>query len=181
MTPAEAAAPRYDGFTIVLHWTTAALVVLLWLGAQIIDVFPSGAPRIGARSFHIGLGVMLAGVLVIRLLWRLTFGRGLVPGDPGLLGLVAKWTHWLLYVLLAVVVLGGLLNVWVRGDSFFGLFTVPALSSGDRWLRRLVGGVHELAANAILLVAGLHTLAALVHHFILRDTTLQRMLRSPRG
>jgi len=181
MTPTEPAAPRYDGFTIALHWTTASLVVLLWLGAQIIDVFPRGALRTGARSFHIGLGVLLGGVLVIRLLWRLTFGRSLVPEDPGLLGRVARWVHQLLYVLLAILVLGGLLNVWVRGDSFFGMFVVPALSPDDRWLRRLVGGVHELAANAILLVAGLHALAALGHHFVLRDTTLRRMLRRPRG
>jgi len=181
MTPTEPGAPRYDGFTIVLHWATAALVVVLWLCAQIIDVFPSGPPRIAARSSHISLGVVLAGVLVIRLLWRLTFGRSLVPGDPGLLGRLATWVHWLLYVLLAVLVLGGLLNVWVRGDSFFGLFAVPALSPGDRWLRRLVGGVHELAANAFLILFGLHTLAALVHHFILRDATLQRMLHGPRG
>ena len=41
---------------------------------------------------------------------------------------------------------------------------------------RLIHGWHELAANAILIVAGLHAAAALFHHYILRDATLRRML-----
>ena len=41
---------------------------------------------------------------------------------------------------------------------------------------RLIHGWHALAANAILIVAGLHAAAALFHHFILRDATLRRML-----
>jgi cytochrome b561 len=40
----------------------------------------------------------------------------------------------------------------------------------------LIGGWHALAANAILVVAGVHAAAALFHHYILRDPTLRRML-----
>ena len=43
-------------------------------------------------------------------------------------------------------------------------------------LRHLVGDWHALAANAILIVAGVHGAAALFHHFVLRDATLRRML-----
>jgi cytochrome b561 len=36
--------------------------------------------------------------------------------------------------------------------------------------------VHELLANALLILAGLHACAALIHHYVFRDRTLVRML-----
>ena len=64
----------------------------------------------------------------------------------------------------------------MRGDSIFGLFSVPSIAPGDRALRRLVGGWHETAANLVLILAGLHAAAALFHHWALRDGVLRRML-----
>jgi len=43
-------------------------------------------------------------------------------------------------------------------------------------LIHLVGSWHVLAANMVLIVASVHAAAALLHHYILRDETLQRML-----
>ena len=53
---------------------------------------------------------------------------------------------------------------------------IPAYDPGNRSLTRLVHGWHALAANTVLIAAGLHAAAALFHHFILRDATLRRML-----
>lgn len=172
---------RYDRVSIALHWSTAVLVVFLWIMAQIIDLFPSGPPRVGARSVHIVVGVILAVLLAARLLWRLTSGHHPEPVDPGLMGRVATLTHGLIYALLALVILAGLTNVWVRGDSVFGLFRLPGLGPESRWLRGLVGDVHALAANGILILAGLHAAAGLFHHFMLRDDTLRRMWPAQRG
>jgi cytochrome b561 len=36
--------------------------------------------------------------------------------------------------------------------------------------------VHEILANALVMLAGLHAAAALIHHWVLRDRTLTRML-----
>src|SRR6185437_8828913 len=41
---------RYDRLSILLHWITAVLVVILWTLGQTIDFFPKGAARIDARS-----------------------------------------------------------------------------------------------------------------------------------
>ena len=59
MQPVNTSATRYDITTIIFHWATAILVVEQWLGAQIIDWFPRGAPRVDARSVHITGGVLL--------------------------------------------------------------------------------------------------------------------------
>jgi cytochrome b561 len=174
--PAETQGLRYEPTTIALHWISALLVVVLWTIGQTVDVFPNGPLRIDYRSVHIVLGVALGAVLLARLGWRLTRRETLPPLDHGVLLAIARVTHWLLYALLIVAVGFGIANVWVRGDSIFNLFRIPAYDPGNRALMHLIGDRHALAANAVLIVAGVHAAAALFHHYILRDATLRRML-----
>jgi len=174
--PAETQGLRHDPTTIALHWLTAVLVIVLWTIGQTVDFAPNGPLRIDYRSLHIVCGVVLGLVLMARLIWRLTRRQGLPPIDRGLLLVIARITHWLLYGLLLVTVGLGIAYLWVRGDSLFNVFTVPALDPGNRTLVKQVGGWHALAANTVLIVAGAHAAAALFHHFLLRDATLKRML-----
>jgi cytochrome b561 len=174
--PAATQGLRHAPTTIVLHWLTAALVVLLWTIGQTVDFAPRGPLRVDYRSLHMTLGVTLGVVLIMRLVWRATRGGMLPALDRGLLLMIARATHWLLYALMLVTVALGVANVWVGGYSIFNLVHVPQLVPGDRALVHQVGGRHALAANAVLIVAGLHSAAALFHHFVLRDATLRRML-----
>jgi cytochrome b561 len=166
---------RYDHTSILLHWVTAVLVVLLWVIAQLIDDFPKGAGRVPPRSVHITLGVILLLVLLARMVWRSGSGRRLPIAYPGWVGYLGKTVHYLLYALLAAVLLLGIANVWVRGDSYFGLFTVPKFDPSNTELKETVENLHETLANALLIVAGAHAAAALVHHFVLRNGVLRRM------
>jgi cytochrome b561 len=168
--------PRHTRTVIALHWLTAGLVAALWIIGQTVDFAPRGALRVDYRSIHIGLGVALAVVLGVRLVWRGTRGGMLPPLDRGLLRLVAQVMHGLLYALLICVVVLGIANASVRGDSLFNLFAIPSFAPGDRGLRRAIGGYHALAANGLLILASLHAAAGLFHHFVLRDATLRRML-----
>jgi len=174
--PAETQGLRHDPTTIALHWISAALVVLLWTIGQTIDVVPNGPLRVDYRSLHITLGVVLGVVLLARLAWRMTRHAGPPPIVHGAMLLIARTTHWLLYVLLVLTVGIGLVYLWMRGDVIFNEFRIPAYDPGNRALMHQVGGWHALAANAILIVAGLHAAAGLFHHYVLRDATLQRML-----
>jgi cytochrome b561 len=171
-----AAAARYDRTTIVLHWVTAVLVVVLWLSAQVIDVFPRGAPRNNMRSVHMLLGVTLGAVLVWRVGWRLLAGARLPAVGHPLLARVASATHIVLYALLVAEVVFGLCNAWVRGDSVFNLFSIPSFAPGDRALAKQINGVHDWVANTILIVAALHAVGGLVHHYVWKDEVLRRML-----
>ncbi len=169
-------APRYDGVSILLHWLTAGLVVILWTLGQSIDFFPKGAPKIDARSIHITLGAALAIVLLVRVLWRASAGRRLPAADSGWLGVTAKVMHYGLYVLVATTVVLGILNAWQRGDVLFNVYTIPQLVPGDRALRAALGELHGDCADVVLILAGLHGAAALAHHYLLRDRVLRRML-----
>ncbi|HEY0341827.1 MAG TPA: cytochrome b/b6 domain-containing protein [Steroidobacteraceae bacterium] len=170
---------RYDRTSILLHWVTATLVVALWLIAHWIDDFPRGTPRITVRSIHILLGVILLTVVLARMIWRLKWGHRLPPASQGPAGYLAKTVHYALYALLLAVLFLGVANVWVRGDNFFGLFSVPKFSP-DQELRHNVEDLHETVANLVLIVAGLHALAALAHHYFIRDGVLRRMLPQSR-
>ncbi|TLU70607.1 hypothetical protein FE263_21210 [Lichenicoccus roseus] len=108
MQPVSRSAHRYDSTTIALHWVTAVLVAAQWLGAQVIDWFPRGPLRVDMRSVHICLGLLLAILLACRLTWRATRGRRLPAAGRGLLHGVARATHWLLYGLMAAMLVVGM-------------------------------------------------------------------------
>jgi cytochrome b561 len=82
----------------------------------------------------------------------------------------------MLYLLLVAAVLLGITNVWVRGDSIWNVFTIPSFAPGDRALRRQINGYHQVVANTLLVIAGLHALAALAHHYVWKDRVLRRIL-----
>jgi cytochrome b561 len=86
--------------------------------------------------------------------------------------------HVLLYALLVVTPLVGIYLAFLRGNevTFFGLFTIPAPIAVDREAARPVQEVHEVLANGLVILAMLHAVAALAHHFVLKDDVLRRML-----
>ena len=168
-------ATRYDPVTIAFHWGVAMLVALQWAGAQTIDWFPRGPLRTDARSVHIVLGLAFGALLVGRIIWRATSGRRLPAADQGALHVVAKATHWGLYALLAAMLAVGLVLEWARGDSIFGLFSIPALRPGDTALPHTLQDIHGLIAWAIIGLAGLHAGGALVHRYLWHDGVLARM------
>lgn len=168
-------AARYDSTTIWLHWITALLVLVLWCLGETMDWFPRGDARIVARSVHVLLGTTLALILCWRIVWRIKHGRRLPTAEYGRLQVLAKLIHFALYVLIAATVLIGLTYTWVRGDNIFNLFRIPALHTGIGGLRSQLGYLHELAANAVLILAGAHAVAGLWHYFVRRDQVMWRM------
>lgn len=170
-----APAPRYDALTIRLHWVTAGLVVALWLLGQTIDWFPRGAPRVFARSAHITLGAVLACVLVYRIWWRVSGGVHLAAAGSGSLRVLTKSMHLALYACMLAAVFLGIANTWVRGDNLFYLFKIPAFDPNNKALREAIEDYHSDAANLLLIMAGLHALAGLLHHYVLKEAVLGRM------
>ena len=178
---AEEPRSRYDRPTIALHWTVAVMVALLWGLGQLTGAF--GQPWNGIiLSTHVVIGVLLVLVLAVRVGWRLTRGRHLAETGPRLMQLLAITVHYVLYILVAVALVLGLFAEWVRGDSIFGLFALPApttlgpLGDNTRDFRHQLIGIHGLVANWILILAAMHAAAALFHQYILRDGLLGRML-----
>ena len=170
----------YGPMQKTLHWVVFALVVLLYGITYGEEFFPRGDPgRAWIWWLHISFGLLLAAVIIIRILTRMRLGSpasvsSVTPVEEN----VARVTHFLLYALLVAVVTIGIVLTFYRDNplSFFGLFTIPSPIAPDRETARTIQGLHELGANALMILAGLHALAALWHHYVRRDDVLERML-----
>lgn len=163
----------YDRTTIRFHWTTAALVVALWLIGQTADWFPRGPLRGAAWSTHFTLGALLLLLYVARIAWRASGGRRLPGiGSPGMVKLAAAG-QGLIYLGLAVVMAIGIVNLYAKGASVWGLVHFPKIA--DKALGHNIGVAHEWTANLLLLLAAGHAAVALVHHYVWRDEALARM------
>jgi cytochrome b561 len=166
---------RYDSTTIWLHWLTVALVAILWILGQVTNWLPSGPFRLSVWSTHVVLGVTLAVVLAMRILWRARFGSALPAVDAGVLHWLAKGTHYALYLLLLAVVILGIANTSYMGFDLYGVLTMPRFGNGDPATEGSIDTMHEWAANLLVLTAFFHAAAALGHQYIWRDRLLQRM------
>lgn len=175
---------RYGAVPQALHWLTVIFVVAGWLLGQFIDDFPKGAPHATALWTHITLGQLVVVMLVVRLAWRIVnpppaaeptrFGR--------LIEIVSKSSHAALYLLLLAVPIVGTI-VQLRGGHdlpILGFWHVASPWPADRARAESVLEVHEVLANALLILAAIHAGAALMHHYALGDRTVVRMLPARR-
>ncbi|RRH93520.1 cytochrome b [Mesorhizobium tamadayense] len=174
------ASATYTSAQKFLHWALFALVILLYALTYGEDLLPRGDPAVDAIwRLHISFGLLLAAFVFWRVVLRGMRGAPRLPAEmPAPERAAAKVGHFILYALLIAIPVLGILLAWFRGDalSFFGLFTVPAPFAPDRATARTIRELHSLCANGILIVAGIHALAALYHHFIRRDGVMARML-----
>lgn len=170
---------RYDRLTRTFHWLTAAVVIFLFASAHIWENLEKGTPlRKGLQSVHISLGIAMAVLIAARIIWRLTGGNRPKADSPPMLNLLAKMAHGCLYLLLLAQIVLGFLFRWAQGEpfNFFGFFPIPAPFVIDHAWRGTLGGLHNNVAWTIILLAGLHAVAALWHHSVMGDNTLRRML-----
>jgi cytochrome b561 len=169
---------RYDRLTISLHWLTAVLVVALFAAAYIWNSLPPGTPmRKSLQALHISLGLLFTAVFIVRLFWRSSRGRHL-SAKAGIMGMLSRGMHWLLYALLVAQMALGFLLRWAQGEpfQFFGLFSMPMLLAPDKPLSKVYEMLHNDAAWIIIVLAAAHAVAALAHHYVLRDNVLRRMI-----
>lgn len=177
---AGATRSRYDGISIALHWTTVALVICLFALGELWGYFQRPL-RHDLVVVHMSLGILLGLAVVARIVWRLMPGHRVEAAGNGLTDRLAQMVHWLLYVLLVGQALFGWYVRWSEGEamSFFGLLIPSPLTPVSRDTHHTIQELHGWAGWAIVIVALGHAAAALYHHFVLRDSVLERML--PRG
>lgn len=171
---------RYGLVHASLHWLVAVTVFGMFglgyymMGLGYYDAWYRTAPHI-----HRSVGVLLFLVLSLRLVWRLLDRRptALASHRP-LERLAAHGAHGLLYLLMFAAMISGYLISTADGSSVrvFDWFEVPSVTGRVRNMEDVAGEVHFWVTWALVILAGLHGLAALKHHLIDRDDTLRRML-----
>jgi cytochrome b561 len=152
----------YSGLQIALHWAVAVGVVFNYIVSdgmeQAFDTMTEGGAATGLVSvLHVWVGVAVLAMVSLRILLRLTRGAPANP-ETGLMALAASLGHFTLYLLMFLVPLGGAITWFLQYDP--------------------TGELHQISANLLLIVAGLHALIALYHHYVKKDGLLMRMMRA---
>lgn len=170
---------RYHGLSIGVHWLTAVLLVAVYALIELRGIYPKGtAAHDLMKTWHFMLGLTVFGIVFLRLALRLMFpAPPIQPPLPVWQHCLAALMHLLLYgFLLAMPVLGWLtLSAQGKVIPFFGL-ELPALIGADKALGHSLEEIHETIGTLGYYLIGLHTAAALFHHYVTRDDTLRRML-----
>jgi cytochrome b561 len=174
LASASRQAEHYDPASIFLHWAMALLIALNWLLGQTRPFFPAGSPRASVLSTHMLIGMSIGVLLLARIVWRAGPGRRL-PAERGVLGLVGKAMHLALYAAIALTVLAGLCHALVHGVRLYGTEAVPRIALVTHGPLALLAHLHGTLADLVGLLAALHALAAVAHHFVLGDGILLRM------
>jgi cytochrome b561 len=161
---------------VMLHWLT---VLCLFLAAAVIlaRTQVDGRPlRHGLLDVHRHLGLCVLLLFVLRIASRLRSGRLTGTAPSRWMRAAAALTHAALYAsLLALPLLGWMLSdAQDRPVRFLGL-ALPRLVQPDFDLADQLQAWHREAAWVLLALVLLHLLAALWHHFVLRDAVLRGM------
>jgi cytochrome b561 len=155
--------------------------------ASIADDLPLGMKKLAMLARHKSVGITILGLVVLRLLWR---WMNPTPALPDTLKpyerVLANLTHAGLYVVLFAMPLSGWIMSSARGFpvSWFGFIQLPDLVGKNKAVYDAMVETHETLAWVLCAIVALHVLAALKHHFWLKDHVLKRMLpftKTPEG
>jgi cytochrome b561 len=175
---------RYNNPAIALHWLMAWLVIATYFIGLGMGEMPVGPDRIKMVGWHKWLGVTIAYVWVVRVIWRATHRAPPQPvGTPTWQIGVSHLVHLLLYILMIAIPLTGWLMSSAKGftTNYFGLFDLPNLLEKDKALAESLKDVHGFLANSLMALVGLHIAAALKHQLIDKDNLMARMRLPRRG
>lgn len=168
---------RYHPLLVALHWIMAAMVVAsLFFGKVLLSTMSNADPqKLQGLAGHMTVGLALGALLVLRLAVRLASAKPPhAETGSAFLDRVGIATHWIMYLLVALMVLSGL-GTALSGGLFpivFGGSGEPLPANLSTLAPRLA---HGLISNLLVLLVLLHACAAFYHQFYLHDGLFRRM------
>lgn len=174
---------RYSRLSISLHWLMLLVIAATYACIELRELFPRGSdPREALKTWHFMLGLSVLLLVLVRIVARFVApAPPIVPVPPAWQQLLAKLVHLALYLLMLGMPIAGWLILSAEGEPvpFFGL-ELPALVAKSKDLAETIENLHETVGQIGYFLIGAHALAALFHHYIVRDNTLRRMLPGAR-
>ena len=175
---------RFSPLTITLHW----LVALGILGLIAFGIYMVKTESWPLYHIHKSFGLLIFTLALLRALWRWKNGFPQPLGRPSPFEhLAALWMHRLLLACTLLMPLTGMLYSAASGNGFgiFSLEIFPANPQHDAsgaalplnaGLSGLGQNLHDTLGYLLLVLIILHAAAAVWHHFMHKDQTLNRML-----
>jgi cytochrome b561 len=186
-------AQAYGSIAKWFHWTTAGLFLASYMAVYYRHWFTEEKTPENwtALQLHLSIGVTIAVIVVLRLLWKVMNQTPVLEPGTRLQHLAAKSGHYALYAVMIVMPLTGYIGTGVNTEYFF-MFDIPKFEStylynllvtdelgiSFKEFEEPIDFVHKNIGGAWLvwmLILG-HVIAALYHHFVKKDKTLQKMM-----
>lgn len=169
---------NYGFVSRCFHWVTAIVVIcLIFVGLYMHDV-TNYLVRKQLYIAHKSFGFLVLLIILPRFIWRLINPvPKLESVIPSYQKFISKLVHWLFYLFLFIMPLSGLTMTFFSGRklNLFGVYVLDIGISKNVGIARLGHDVHGVLGYTLAFMVGLHIMAALYHHFILRDNVLVRM------
>ena len=165
--------------SIVIHWLSALIVFgLFGLGLWMVELDYYNAWYRKAPELHKSIGILLFLLTLIRLVWlRCSSTPVALASHNPIEQKLATVTHYAFYLLLITIMLSGYLMSTADGHAIvvFNWLPIPATIYGIEKQEDIAGIIHLWLAISMIILAVLHAMAAIKHHFFDRDQTLKRM------
>lgn len=169
----ENSSTRYDRVQIILHWLIALIIFfMIGLGLYMIGLpkqseLPLGEESVRAFYFllHKSMGLTLAMLIILRVIWRLTHKA------PSLPETVSKWqqrvaalVHSAIYVLMVIIPISGYLqSMYSKYDTKFWGVVLPRMAEADKVAREQFTELHEILVFTLIGLIVIHLAAAIKH------------------
>ena len=174
-------ASSYTGVARSLHWLIAGLIVAQYIIAELAERAEhseSVVQQLGLLANHKSIGMTIFALVILRLVWRVFNKPPELPNSmPMWQRRASSLAHVALYGFLLVMPLSGWLmsSATSYSVSWFNLFVFPDLIAANEVNAQRLEQIHHWCGEALFVLAMVHIIAALKHHFIDRDDVLNRM------
>lgn len=175
------------------HWITAVFFLASYCAVYFRHWFTEEKTSANwtALQLHLSIGISIAVIVILRVLWRNMNERPKPEPGSRLEQMAARLGHYTLYAMMMIIMpLTGYLGTGANTEFFF-LFEIPRFEETPLFATLINSGVvgsyeefekpldfiHKNVGGAWLvwmLILG-HMGAALHHHFVKGDRTLQKM------
>ncbi|WP_250528455.1 cytochrome b [Caballeronia sp. GAWG2-1] len=172
----ETARASYDRLSIAIHWFLFVCVVALCIiGFLFYKLDFNSESYNNYYYWHRSVGEVVFAVMVFSVFWRSRRPRPPELRDVQWRARAAKLTQrTLIGFLIAVPAIKIWRGAYGIGWEFFGI-KIPAPLPKNVPMGHFLTDAHYYTAIALIALSSLHALAALYHHYFLKDKLINRM------
>lgn len=170
---------HYAPVSVWLHWLMLILFIGSYCSIEFRSIFEKGTDARDAMKYaHFLFGLSILILVGLRIVARIVTPKV----DREEYHVVQRYASAFMIIALYLLMIGQPLLGWslisAEGHSIAILgLPLPALIAEDHQLAEQIEEIHELVGKTGYALIGLHALAALFHHYVVKDQTLKRMLR----
>lgn len=170
--------------TRLLHW----VIAIGFIGLSALGIYMANTETWPLYHWHKSLGIILFGVILLRVMWRLLQGWPIpINTYERHEQVLAKIVHWILLLGTIAMPVTGMIYSGSSGNGF-GIFNWTLVQATpdpsnpgsvipySESLMQIGETTHEIIGYALVVAILLHIAGAIKHHVFDKDGTLLRML-----